>query len=100
ERDTPDVLKEYAKDYDADLDNWTFLTGYDFQTIKELSIKSFQSLLEEAPEDSDQVTHGTRFYLVNPEGKVIKFYNDTDADAIDDIIADLKKVLSTIEDTY
>ncbi|HLR08917.1 MAG TPA: SCO family protein [Bacillota bacterium] len=93
ERDTPDVLKEYAKDYDADLDNWTFLTGYDFQTIKELSIKSFQSLLEEAPEDSDQVTHGTRFYLVNPEGKVIKFYNGTDADAIDDIIADLKKVL-------
>src|SRR5699024_7763367 len=84
ERDTTEVLKEYAKDYDADLDNWTFLTGYDFQTIKELSIKSFQSLLEEAPEDSDQVTHGTRFYLVNPEGKVIKFYNGTDADAIDD----------------
>src|SRR5699024_8783779 len=134
ERDTPDVLKEYAKDYDADLDNWTFLTGYDFQTIKELSIKSFQSLLEEAPEDSDQVTHDTRFYLVTPEGKVnkeltiksfasvpaeapehsdqvtpvtrfylvkpeakvIKFYNGTDADAIDDIIADLKKVLYTI----
>src|SRR5690625_3869400 len=32
--------QEYADEYDADLDNWTFLTGYDFQTIKELSIKS------------------------------------------------------------
>src|SRR5699024_2646529 len=32
--DTPEVLQEYADDYDADLDNWTSLTGYDFQTIK------------------------------------------------------------------
>src|SRR5699024_10147310 len=47
--DTPEVLKEYAEEYDADLSNWTFLTGYDFQTIKELSIKSFRSLLAEAP---------------------------------------------------
>src|SRR5690625_7542927 len=38
--DQPEVLREYAEDYEADLSNWTFLTGYDFQTIRELSIKS------------------------------------------------------------
>jgi protein SCO1/2 len=27
ERDTPDVLKEYAQDFDADLEGWSFLTG-------------------------------------------------------------------------
>src|SRR5699024_4569196 len=25
--DTPEVLKEYSEDYEADLSNWTFLTG-------------------------------------------------------------------------
>src|SRR5699024_10973334 len=55
--DTPEVLQEYADEYDADLDNWTFLTGYDFQTIKELSIKSFRSMLAEAQPGDDQVTH-------------------------------------------
>src|SRR5699024_10642109 len=28
--DTPEVLSDYAKEYDANLDNWSFLTGYEF----------------------------------------------------------------------
>ena len=90
--DTPEVLKEYGENYDADFSNWTFLTGYDFQTIKELSIKSFKSPLIEAPEESDQVTHGTRFYLVNPEGEVIKNYDGVQSEGMNTIINDLKKV--------
>lgn len=92
DRDTPEVLQEYADEYDADLDSWTFLTGYDFDTIKELSIKSFKSMLQEAPPEDDQVTHGTSFYLVNPDGKVIKSYDGTDLASIDDIVEDLKAV--------
>lgn len=91
--DTPEVLMEYADDYEADLSNWTFLTGYDFQTIKELSIKSFQSALHEPMPGEDQVMHGTRFYLVNPEGKVIKSYSGVKADEIDALFEDLQKVL-------
>ena len=90
--DTPEVLKAYGDNYEADFSNWTFLTGYDFQTIKEISIKSFKSLLAEAPEGSDQVTHGTRFFLVNPEGKVIKNYDGVQSASMDTIINDLKKV--------
>ncbi|RKQ14066.1 SCO family protein [Oceanobacillus bengalensis] len=91
--DTPEVLKEYAESYQADLENWTFLTGYDFQTIKELSVKSFQSALEKPPEGSDQVMHGTRFYLVNPEGEVVKNYKGVESESIEQIINDLKVVL-------
>lgn len=94
EHDTPKVLKEYAASYQADLSNWSFLTGYDFQTIKELSIKSFQSLLEKPPEGTDQVTHGTSFLLVNPEGEVIKRYSGVDSKSIDKIMSDLKIVLN------
>jgi|SRR5690625_519872 len=90
--DTPEVLKNYAEGYGADLSNWTFLTGYDFDTIQDLSIGSFYSDLREEP-DSDQVTHGTRFYLVNPEGEIVKNYFGTQFDEIEALIEDLKKVL-------
>ncbi|PAV28770.1 cytochrome c oxidase assembly protein [Virgibacillus profundi] len=75
EYDTPKVLEEYAESYQADLSNWSFLTGYEFQTIKELSIKSFQSPLEKPP-----------------EGEVIKRYSGTDPKKLDVIIDDLKEV--------
>ncbi|MFD1039381.1 SCO family protein [Virgibacillus byunsanensis] len=88
---TTEVLKAYAEGYQADSSNWSFLTGYDFQTLK--SIKSFKSLLEKPPEGSDQVTHGTSFFLVNPDGEVIKRYSGVDSKEIDVIIKDLKKVL-------
>lgn len=91
--DTPEVLKEYANDYEADLSNWTFLTGYDFDTIKEISVKSFKSLLAEDPNDPTQVVHGTGFFLVDPEGNVIKKYNGTLADEMEIIVNDLKKVI-------
>ncbi|ALX49116.1 SCO family protein [Lentibacillus amyloliquefaciens] len=91
--DTPEVLKEYAKSYQADFSNWSFLTGYDFQTIKEFSIKSFRSIVESPPEGSDQVTHGTSFFLVNPKGKVIKRYSGIESKEMDNIIQDFKTVL-------
>ena len=91
EHDTPEVLRDYAKEYKADTSNWTFLTGYDFDEIKKLSIKSFKSIAE-MPKEGDQVIHGTRFYLVSPEGKVVKGYNGTDQKELDQIIKDLNKI--------
>src|SRR5699024_11466875 len=64
--DTPELLKEYGESYEADFDTCDFLTGYDFETIKKLSIKSFRSLVKETEYADDEVTHGTVFYLVNP----------------------------------
>lgn len=90
--DTPDVLKAYGEGYDADFNNWTFLTGYDFETIKEISVKSFKSFLAEPPEGEDQVTHTTRFFLVNPEGEVIKYYDGVQSASMDTIMSDLKKL--------
>ncbi|MBR3117768.1 SCO family protein [Oceanobacillus profundus] len=90
--DTPEVLKEYGERYQADFGNWSFLTGYDFQTIKELSIKSFKNLVKEPLEGDNQVMHGTRFYLVNPEGEVIKGYDGISSSEIDIIVGDLRAV--------
>lgn len=91
ENDSTEVLKKYAEAYDADLSNWSFLTGYDFETIKKLSVKSFRSELQENP-GSDQITHGVRFFLVNPDGEVIKNYYGIDQKEVKTIVDDLKKV--------
>lgn len=90
--DQPEVLREYAEMYDADLSNWTFLTGYDFQTIRELSIKSFRSLVQAPKGKDDQVMHGTAFMLVTPEGEIIKSYDGVSPNEMNDIVDDLKTI--------
>ncbi|MBT2216207.1 SCO family protein [Virgibacillus dakarensis] len=89
-RDTPDALKEYAMSRGAaNLDNWHLFTGYDFDTIKEFSIKSFKSPLEKDP-DSDQVLHATSFFLVSPEGNAIKRYDGRKPGDMEKIVQDIK----------
>lgn len=90
--DTPEVLKEYAESYGADLTNWNFLTGYEFETIEKFALESFMTGVQRDP-NSDQVAHGVRFFLINPEGQIIKHYMGTEADEMDVIFEDLKKVL-------
>ncbi|HLR60073.1 MAG TPA: SCO family protein [Pseudogracilibacillus sp.] len=90
--DTPEVFRDYAEEYDVSLDNWSFLTGYEFDEIKEISIKTFRSMLQEPQPGDDQITHGTRFFLINPEGVVIKSYDGVNGRVAEEIIEDLKKL--------
>src|SRR5690625_6424629 len=39
--DTTEVLSYYAKEYDANLDNWAFLTDYEYEDIKKNTIEIF-----------------------------------------------------------
>jgi protein SCO1/2 len=90
--DTPEVLREYGESFGADFNNWHFTTGYDFETIKNFAISSFKSLVVEAAEGTDQITHAISFYLVNPDGEVIKSYNGLNHSEMDSIINDMKKI--------
>ncbi|MFC7061381.1 SCO family protein [Halobacillus seohaensis] len=90
EYDTKERLKDFANNYNADFESWDFVTNYSFQAVKELSIKSFQSPLS-MMEDTDQVAHGTSFFLVNPKGEVIKRYDGTKASEMENIANDLKE---------
>lgn len=89
--DTPSILKEYANQYDADFESWSFLTGYDFETIKKLSEQTFKSSLAQGA--VGQMSHGVNFYLINPDGVIIKEYNGMNTDDLDILIDDLETVL-------
>ncbi|WP_373893770.1 SCO family protein [Virgibacillus sp. CBA3643] len=89
--DTPKDLKEYAEEYGVDLSTWDFLTGYDFETIQEISKNSFHAVLEAGA--ADQMAHSYMFYLVNPEGEVVKKYDGMSMDELDTLIEDVKIVM-------
>ena len=61
EKDTPDVLKRYARDFDADIDDWIFLTGEEYK-IKEVGEWSFQVIV-------DTFTHTDNILLVDRWGR-------------------------------
>ncbi|HCU24422.1 MAG TPA: hypothetical protein DF383_05330, partial [Deltaproteobacteria bacterium] len=48
ERDTPEVLQEYAKRHDVDLSNWTFLTG-PFEEVSRTVVKGFKVSMGKVP---------------------------------------------------
>lgn len=90
--DTPEVLKDYATSFNADLSNWNFLTDYSQEEIEHFAMESFKTYAKK-PEIDNQVIHGTSFFLVDKEGVVVKEYSGLDA-PIDDIIKDLKYLIS------
>lgn len=91
--DTPDVLKDYASEYGADLNNWHFLTGYEFADIQELSRDSFKTVLEDGGPEEHQYVHSTSFFLINPDGEIIKRYDGMSGEAMDLLVSDLKEVM-------
>jgi protein SCO1/2 len=87
--DTPDVLKEYGEKFNVDFSNWHFLTGYKDEEIANLAMESFKTLVIK-PQEGNQVTHGTDFYLVGPEGIILKRYTGLNEIPYDEIIEDIK----------
>ncbi|MFO1444733.1 SCO family protein [Bacillus sp. Bva_UNVM-123] len=87
--DTPEVLTDYGNQYHADMSNWRFLTGYKQEEIENFAMKNFKTLVKK-PKTGDQVIHQTYFYLVNQEGKIMKFYPGLADIPFDEIMKDIK----------
>jgi cytochrome oxidase Cu insertion factor (SCO1/SenC/PrrC family) len=77
ERDTPEVLREYAERFRASADRWLFLTGPK-DDVYRLIQKSF--LLAVAPDKDDQVTHSSRLALVDKHGRLRGFFDGRQVD--------------------
>lgn len=89
EHDTPEVLTQYANQYNANTATWHFLTGYPFEEIKQLSEETFKSSLHEPAEGEDQFMHGVLFYLVQSD-QIIKTYNGVTDVPYEAIVQDVK----------
>lgn len=86
-RDTPEAMKSYGEDFDANFTNWLFLTGYSSEDIVRFSKESFKSPIIFEP-GTDQVGHVTSFFLVDKKGNVVRKYSGMEPTSLDQIIQD------------
>ncbi len=91
--DTPAVLRSYGaahtgKYTDEKFTHWEFATGTRDQ-VK--GIAQFFGLRYYA--DQDQIVHGLRTVIINPEGKVAKVYRDNSWKP-DEVVAELRKLVN------
>jgi len=88
-RDTPAVLRAHAKELDADLSVWTFLTGKE-QAVDDFAGK-FGVFVVRNPNDQRDITHNLRTAVIGPDGVVKKIYTGNEWTP-EDILMDLKPV--------
>ena len=89
--DKPENLKAFIQKFTEDTSNWNLLTGYSLEDITKFSKDNFQSLVDK-PENG-QVMHGTSFYLIDQNGKVMKKYSGISNTPYEDIIRDMKRLV-------
>lgn len=89
--DTPEVLKEYIDQYTDDDDNWHLLTGYSQNTIEQIALNQFQTIVQK-PNNSSQVIHGTNFYLIDQNGYIVDEYNLVDESFSDRMMDDIRRL--------
>ncbi len=94
EVDTPAKMKEYISRYEADESKWDLLTGYKQAEISKFAEHSFKSLVADDP-NSDQVVHGTSFYLVNKKGYAVKDYSGNTEVPYNEIVKDVKALIKS-----
>ncbi|HLO03950.1 MAG TPA: SCO family protein [Symbiobacteriaceae bacterium] len=100
ERDTPAVLKEYAKGYGAAFARWQFLTGT-LDEVRGTVVTGFHIPMEKAPAGDHSAHGGAADYNVSHSGKiglvdragVIRGWYDGTALDRDRLLADLSSLL-------
>jgi protein SCO1/2 len=88
-RDTPAVLRAHAKELDANLNVWTFLTGKE-KAVDDFAGK-FGVFVVRNPNDERDITHNLRTAVIGPDGVVKKIYTGNEWTP-EDILMDLKPV--------
>ncbi|MGD6831654.1 SCO family protein [Sutcliffiella halmapala] len=77
EVDTPEKLKEFGNQFEADYTKWNFLTGYSQEEIETFGPENFKTIVAK-PKNGGEVVHGTSIYLIDQEGTIVKSYDGLD----------------------
>ena len=86
ERDTPSVLAEYAKRYEAQSGRWFFLTG-DRTTLDSLDRRAFM-----LGNVDGSMQHSTRFVLIDRHGSIRGYYGTSEDDPTARLIVDIRRL--------
>lgn len=87
--DTPEVLLRYAKENNADLTRWTFVTG-DQQEIHDQGFNGYLLSTQEDAGAPGGFLHSGSFILLDKEHHIRGIYDGTSSKEVDDLAADIK----------
>lgn len=91
--DKPAVLADYLDKFNVpDESKWHLLTGYSQEYIAEYAKDNFKSFVKNDP-SSNQVVHGTSFYLMDKNGEVAHNYDGYGDVPVEEIVEDLKVLI-------
>jgi protein SCO1 len=85
--DTPQVLFDYGRHFDARQGTWYFLTG-PRQTMQTLSRDAFK-----LADVDDTLDHSIRFVLVDRKSRIRGYYLSSEPHIVDQLVADAKALL-------
>ena len=91
EYDQPQILKAFADERGLPQDRWTFLTGTP-DAIRTLCEESFLLALGNAMKSNGDISHSSRFVLVDEQGQVRGYFDgldETDAPRLDQALQTL-----------
>ncbi|MFC5604528.1 SCO family protein [Sporosarcina koreensis] len=90
--DTPQVLKDYVSQFSEDESNWHLLTGYSQEAIEKLALNQFQTIVQK-PKTSGQFIHGTNFYVVDQQGRIVNEYSYSENSFEERMLNEVKRLL-------
>jgi protein SCO1/2 len=94
ENDTPPVLLAYARQYQADLHSWSFLTG-DLSVVKRTVVDGFKLALDGKPDPSAEnggIIHGSHLVLVDRTLAIRGYYLTEDDDDMHKLVDDAQRL--------
>lgn len=92
EHDTPEILKAYGEDLEADFSNWNFLTG-DQESIHDIGYGGFFVNAMEDEVAPGGFLHSEFFILVDKDGHIRGYYDGTSKEEVDQLAKDIKQLL-------
>ena len=90
EYDTPEVLKEYASQYDANTNRWHFLTGPE-ENVQNVIKNGFKM-----GDYEDIIFHSEKFALVDQKGRLRGYYSGMETEDVIRLKKDINKLLNEI----
>jgi protein SCO1/2 len=86
ERDTLEVLRDYAPRFSASADGWYFLRG-PLAEVHALSYRGFR-----LGDEKDPLVHSERFVLVDRRGRIRGYYHGVDEEAVARLLRDYRRL--------
>ncbi len=90
QRDTPEVLRAFANEYNLKSSNWKLLRG-DIDRIEEISQKGFLLAADGFP-----MMHSTKVVLVDQNGNIRQYYDATDMASLNIMKTNVRELIKEL----